>query len=192
MAKVKVNFFKMFVTSVFDANGTLIDRIPYDIVTDNLDDYGDEVRHDLLKKNGYLKKGYHFSTEEKGIEEVPVDKVERAEKHSKYIMNGLPLDIFSQMYYHLLENAEKAFDRSAACSGTANGKEYRMYLDLSFDKNDIGRTVKTEVWENGKKVYESGFGMYGGAKRPIGFFRDDSKHDEAHGLQRRHSNIVEK
>ena len=190
MAKVKLNYFKMFVTTVYDANGTLIDRVPYDIVTDRLDDYGDEVRHEVLKKNGYLKKGYHFSTEEKGIEEVPVDEV-KEERHSKYIMNGLPLDIFSQMYYHLLERAEKAFDRTAACSGEANGKEYRMYLDLSFDKADLGRTVRTEVWQGGEKVYSHEFCEYGGAKRPVDFFRDNSHHNAAHGIQRR-ATIAEK
>lgn len=84
-----------------------------------------------------------------------------------WMLNGIPMVTYHRLYEYLLPKAERAFDRSAAASvSDGYGNEYRMTVDLSFDKNDDGRTITTERLENGKIVSRESYTMYGGAKRP--------------------------
>lgn len=83
-----------------------------------------------------------------------------------WMLNGIPMVTYHRLYDYLLPKAERAFDRSAAASvSDGYGNEYRMIVDLSFDKNDDGRTITTEHLENGKVVSHESYTMYGGAKR---------------------------
>lgn len=80
-------------------------------------------------------------------------------------MNGMPIDVFSAFQTHVLEKAEKSFDRSAGVMTEINGTIYRMYLDLSFDTKDLGRTYTCETEKGGEIIHKSSFTYYGGAKR---------------------------
>lgn len=96
------------------------------------------------------------------------------------MMNGMPIGIFVQMQNHLLPLAEKAFNRSAGCQtewqdewgSTFVGK---MFLDLSYDEKDLGRTYVIEVTKNNDKYHNSKITCYGGAKRPKNYFGEPPK-----------------
>lgn len=81
------------------------------------------------------------------------------------LMNGMPISIFNALQNHVLEKAEGAFNRSAGAMVEQNGFKYRMYLDLSFDSKDLGRTYKCEVEKGGEIIDKSTITYYGGAKR---------------------------
>lgn len=174
----KVNFLKKFRTDVYNhRGGYIIKSIEYEIITDDLDDYGDAERLDAIRDAGLFKPGRHFHTEEIGCEEVPTWY-----QKGMIILNGCPWDIYNKMYYHAMEKAEECFTHSAACSVDKGNVSFRLYMDVSDDPNELGRTISVERWEDGEKVYSHKFDEYGGAKHAP---HVAPKHDSRYGIQRR-------
>ena len=175
----KVNYLKKICIDVYNhKGGYIIGSVDYEIITDDPNSFGDvSDRIDAIDEAGLYKAGRHYECKEISCAPVPFWY-----QKGMVILNGCPWDIYNKMYYHAMEHAEECFTHSAACSVEKGNVSFRLYMDVSDDPNELGRTIKVERWEYGEKVYSHEFCEYGGAKHAP---HVAPKHDSRYGIQRR-------